>query len=157
MWTTQVAEALGMKSANLGQEGSSADTAFRLCLGWIDQIKPKIVVYLNPPGPRWELVSKDGALKLSSRWTNFGWPLTPYVQQYLYDDNNDYFNNQKNIMAIETLCRRRSIGFYTYDSIQDLISLQTYKDVARDCLHSGPEANRQFAQHVIKEIQNGSR
>ena len=42
-WPSIVSKKLNMACANLGQGGGSADTAFRLCHGWIDQIKPKIV------------------------------------------------------------------------------------------------------------------
>ena len=155
VWPELVARELGLKSANLGQEGTSADTAFRMCLGWIDRINPKIVVYLKPPRIRWELVNKDVAIHLGPFSRMPGWKLNPYIEHYILDDNNDFFNDQKNTMGIENICRSRNIPVYIYDACNDFLTLQTWDDRARDCLHPGVNAHKQFAQRVIKDVQNG--
>ena len=154
-WAKLVASKLGLKSANLGQEGSSADTAFRLCLGWIDRIQPKIVVYLKPPRIRWELIYKDTSLNLGTHSRMPGWVLNSYIEHYVLNDNNDFFNDQKNTMGIENICRSRNIPVYIYDADNDLLALQTSDDRARDCLHPGVLTNHKFAQRVIEDIQNG--
>ena len=158
-WTTQVARALGLRCVNLAQGGASADTAFRMCLGWIERIKPRYVVYLKPPRIRWELVWDDriefcGAWRTD--WKNSQSPYMHYVNDYMEDDNNDYFNDRKNTLAIESLCRQQAVPLLIYDSRQDLISLQIQnpEDIARDCLHPGVLANHTFAQRVIEDIQN---
>jgi hypothetical protein len=55
IWPTIVSNELNLKCVNLGQAGCSSDTAFRLLHGYIDKINPKIVVYMDPPGMRFEL------------------------------------------------------------------------------------------------------
>lgn len=143
IWPELVAKSLNLQCANMGQGGGSSDTAFRLCLGWIDQIKPSIVIFLKPPDIRWELVSNDriNFLGVNTRDTS------NYIKEYVIDDNNVYFNNYKNKLAIESLCTQRNIKFLSFDSLPYI-----HNDYARDLSHSGINTHQQFANFVIQKI-----
>jgi hypothetical protein len=145
IWPELVAKTLNMRCANLGQGGGSADTAFRLCLGYIDKIKPKIIIFLKPPGIRWELISKDNIYYLGS-WLE-QCKTSDYMKEYIIDENNNYFNNYKNILAIEYLCIKRKIQFLSFDST-DLIK----SDLARDLTHPGIKSNLEFSNTVISKL-----
>jgi hypothetical protein len=143
IWPEIVSRSLNLQCANMGQGGGSSDTAFRLCLGWIDQINPSIVIFLKPPDIRWELVSND---RINFLGVNTADP-SNYVKEYTIDDNNVYFNNYKNNLAIESLCAQRNIKFLKFDSlpyIQD--------DYARDLSHPGFRTHQQFANFVVSKI-----
>jgi hypothetical protein len=147
IWPELVAKSLKMKCANLGQGAGSCDTAFRLCLGYIDKIKPKIVIFLQPPNIRWELVSKNN-INLLGIWavdkiSNY----KSYIQDYSIDENNNYFNSYKNILAVESLCEKRQIKFLHFDSYNHGKS-----DLARDLVHPGIEANLQFSTIVLSKL-----
>lgn len=156
IWPELVARQLGMRCANLGQGGSSADTAFRLCHGWIDHIKPKIVIYMKPTGIRWEMLVQEKTMPFSAWWRHSPYrkefrSYDTYVDDYLSDENNQYFNDLKNTIAIEHVCRSRGIRLLTYDNLKAIDP----EELARDCRHPGIESHRQFAQRVIEDIQNG--
>ena len=154
IWPELVSRHLGMNCANLGQGGCSADTAFRLCLGWIDRIKPRMVIYMKPPGIRWELVNQQTITSIRAstyQMDSLLVTLIPYIEHYIIDNNNGYFNNIKNTLAIESICRERGIKTLVFEPLQAI----TAQDCARDCMHPGVESHRQFAQQVIKEINHG--
>ena len=144
-WTDIVSTNLNFKCANLGIGGSSSDTAFRLCYGWIDKIKPKIVVFNQPIGIRVELVT-------STNIDNLGvWSIDDYdsfFKRWSIDDENSKFNNIKNSLAIEYLCQRRNIKF---------IQLNQHApghivDLARDLSHPGIMSNINFSKKVLKHL-----
>jgi len=156
IWPELVARQLGLRCANLGQGGGSADTAFRLCHGWIDQICPVQVIYLKPPGVRWEMLVQEKTMLFNIHWRHG--PIRKefseyetYVDDYMSDENNQYFNDLKNTMGIEQICRSRGVDFHIFDP-SDLTHLWIPKSKARDCGHPGVDIHTAFAQHVIKTI-----
>ena len=88
IWPELVAKSLNMKCANFGQGGGSFDTAFRMCLGYIDKIKPKIVIFLQTSGYRWELVSEN-TIRFFGIWSidTTHKAYKNYMQEYLIDEN----------------------------------------------------------------------
>jgi hypothetical protein len=162
VWSSQVSNGLGLESANLAQGGAGADTAFRLCLGWIDQIKPQIVIYLKPPRIRWELLDKGQIYCLHAKMAqqfnpNYSQDIRSYIEIYGRDDDNDYFNDQKNTRGIESICRDAGVRLLIYDYYKDFRPRDTAEDRARDFLHPGVQAHKGFALQILKDIQNGSR
>jgi hypothetical protein len=159
IWPELVSRELGLRCANLGQGGGSADTAFRLCHGWIDQICPKRVIYLKPPGTRWEMLVQERTMMFNVYWRRHprrkeGVEYETYVDDYLSDENNQYFNDLKNTMGIEQICRSRGVDLHIFNT-SDLIDLWIPKSKARDCGHPGVDTHTAFAQQVIKEINHG--
>jgi hypothetical protein len=149
IWPELVAKSLNMKCANLAQAGGSLDTAFRMCLGYIDKIKPKIIFLLNPHGIRWEIVSKN-SIDFFGIWTidNIHKDYKNYMQEYIIDENNNYFNTYKNILAIESLCKERQIKFLNLKT-GDLVK----NDLARDLTHPGIRSNLKFANRVLSKLE----
>jgi hypothetical protein len=147
VWPTLVAKQLNMSCANLGQGGASADTAFRLCLGWIDKIKPKIVIFLQPPGIRWEMVRYQKIEFLGAGFSpRMGYE--PYMNDYWSDDNNNHFNTEKNTLAIQQLCAQRNIKFYKIAGMPP----HDQKDLARDLAHAGIKTHQKLAEQVCNNI-----
>jgi len=149
IWSELVTKSLNMKCANLGQGGGSFDTAFRLCLGYIDKIKPKIVIFLQPGSYRWELISEDsihffGIWSIDTTHKDY----KNYMQKYMIDENNNYFNNYKNILAIESLCKERQIKFLNFET-KDLAK----RDLARDLMHPGIQSHLQFSNKVLSKLE----
>lgn len=143
IWPTLVAKQLGMACANLGQAGGSPDTAFRLCLGWIDKIRPKMVIFLRPPGIRWELVHSRKITFLGVWSSAVKSKYKSYMNDYWADENNYHFNLQKNILALQQLCEQRKIKFNEFNH------LPAYIDLARDLFHPGAKTHQLLADRIL--------
>ena len=146
IWPELVSKNLNMRCANLGIGGSASDTAFRLCHGWIDIVKPKIVIFLEPPGFRLELVNSK-VTKIINTYSNE--PFKPFVKEWTVDDNNSYFNSQKNQLGMKSLCNDRQIKFLSFNAF-DLVNNKI--DLARDLIHPGPKTHKLFVEHVLKQL-----
>lgn len=151
-WAQLVAKSLGLKCANLGIGASSPDTAFRLCLGYIDRLKPKIVIYNQPPESRMEIINgsklenyilKD--LRINSNEI--------YLKKYVVTKDNSLLNYLKNFFAIKHICAERNIKLAAFDNF---MSSDYYdnapKDYARDLNHYGPLHNLEFSKYVLSKI-----
>ena len=147
VWPTLVSAQLNMRCANLGIGGGSSDTAFRLTHGWIDRIKPKMVIFLEPPGFRLELVSDDRLTQILINTYNV--EFASYIKEWNMSHQNTYFNSQKNQLAIKSLCDARNIQYFYFQSNQ-LSSLVV--DSARDLAHCGPKTHKLFADYVVSKI-----
>lgn len=153
IWPELLSKKMNMQCANLGISGGSLDTSFRLCHGYIDRINPKIVVLLPSNGIRCEFVSNMGLENLGA-WvfdTHYGVEDSQYKNFYRMwsvDNNNDFFNREKNILAIESLCVKRNIKFVLAQ--QD--ALDTPGSFARDLQHYGIEAHKSFADKILLKL-----
>ena len=149
-WSTIVAKQLNLHSNNLAVGGGSSDTAFRLCLGWIEKIKPKMIIFLQPPGFRIELVNdyKNKILSIQHQGDH-----SKFIEEWNITDDNNYLNSLKNNLAIKFLCNNLDIKYFYFETeclTNDPI------DWARDLAHVGPKTHRRFADYVIEKIKNGS-
>ena len=146
-WTNVVSKKLNMNCANLGQAAGSSDTAFRLCLGWIDIIKPQVVCLLPPHGIRLELVNNNSIHHYHARGDHISEYYDNFLKDWSVDDNNDYFNTLKNTIAIESICTSRNIKY---------VSLEMEKfsklDLARDLAHWGTVSNNNFAEYALTKF-----
>jgi hypothetical protein len=150
-WPELLAKELNMKCANLGIGGGSLDTVFRLCHGYIDVIKPKIVVLLSPPGPRIELFVNDDVYNLGS-WTfndKYMFDKSSFFHMWTTGKNNIYFNTEKNILAIKQLCEQRNIKFINKDNSELYIEKNT---LARDLLHTGIENHKLLIKNLLLHL-----
>lgn len=145
VWSSIVADKLNLHNANLAVGGGALDTAFRLCHGYIDIIKPKIVVLMVPPGIRLEIVTDTDTILLNAHAHLY--PNTFKI--WASDDNNHYFNKEKNILAIENLCLKRNIKYIVIDS-NDLYSCMC--DFARDLSHCGIRTHKIFAEKFLETL-----
>jgi hypothetical protein len=146
VWSTLVAKKLNMHCANLAIGGGASDTAFRLCYGWIDKIKPKIVIFLEPPSFRIEIVNNTKQTVINANYTG---PYEPFIKDWVIDENNIYLNNQKNQLAIKSLCDTRNIK-YLFLSFDDFSMIND--DYARDLCHPGVKSHQLFANNVLEKF-----
>jgi hypothetical protein len=145
IWAELVAKELNAKCANLGIGAGSCDTAFRLCHGWLDKINPTIVIMLEPPSPRLELIHDNKIENIILRNVS----LNSYTAPWMTNNNNSKFNSLKNTLAIQYLCDQRSIKFIKFESFGDCV---VPGDYARDLAHKGVKTNRAFANYVLSKI-----
>jgi hypothetical protein len=144
IWPELVSTQLNVNCINLGIGGSSCDTAFRLCHGYINKIKPKVVIFMIPPGTRSEVVTNNSiANKLVSSENH-----REYVQRWAIDDNNNYFNREKNILGIRMLCQEHNAKFISAETSE----LSCSESLARDLAHPGKESHRLFAEKILNQI-----
>ena len=152
-WSNLVSDTLKMKCVNLGIGGGSHDTAFRLCHGWIDKIKPNIVIFQKPPIIRFELVTKSQITNMGP-WSLLGEPRgrshgDPFFKVWSFDDQNSKLNELKNSLAIEYICNQRNIKFLQIDeSMWSSVAV----DSARDLAHPGVQSNINVSAKVVSLI-----
>jgi hypothetical protein len=142
IWPELVAKNLKMNCANLGIGGSSCDTAFRFCHGYIDKIKPKLVVFMIPPGIRFENVNDNQIENLRISKPEY----SGFYKNWASDDNNSYFNREKNILGLKMLCHERNtklvvVGFERCSN-----------SLARDLAHPGIECHDIFSKKLLDKI-----
>ena len=147
IWPTFVSQKLHMRSANLGIGGSGPDTAFRMCLGYIDKINPKIVVHMLNPGIRFELVDKKD-IDLVSCYSDVQ---TKLYEELFVDDNNYFFNLQKNTLAIKMLCAERNIKFIQMLSDDAFVGVDEITR-ARDLQHPGINEQKIAAEKILSKL-----
>jgi hypothetical protein len=145
IWPELVSKALNMSCANLGIGGGSLDTAFRLCHGYIDSIRPKILVLLRPEITRIELFQ---APTYEPTQYGAGFDDIDFYKIWLLDDRNHWAQQTKNIMAIRSMCKDRGIRFV------DMESGGSRLDLARDLQHGGVETNATTAQMILNLINS---
>lgn len=150
-WSYMIADALHLEFVNLGLDGGSADTSFRMCRGYIDRIKPKIVVYNQPPMSRLEMIYKSKPVNVCltgySEYSN-----SEYIQHFLLDETNIALNYEKNLLAIKMLCSDRGIKFVHFDNFETKISPLSKTDYARDLMHYGTLHNSEFFKFAMSKM-----
>lgn len=152
IWAELVSSELKLRCANLGVGAGAADTAFRLCHGWIDKIKPRIVVFCQPPMERLELVedSTSDTINLIWDYNNNHNDYKGFLKAWSgIDDNNAILNRLKNSMAIKHMCDIRKIKYIEIPSEKIWIP---NADLARDLIHPGIDANLRFSKVVASYI-----
>lgn len=148
IWPELLAKNLNLRCANLGVGASSMDTAFRLASGYIDKIKPKIVVCLIPPIHRFEIIGSD-ITQIIPGWIPNG--LDSFYSKWLETEFNADLNCEKNLLAIQMLCHSRNIKFVSYDSLE-LADPRYQTAFARDLAHPGAMYHTIFSNKVLTEL-----
>lgn len=148
IWPELVAEALRLQCVNLGIGGSSIDTSFRMLHGYIDKIKPKIVVLMKPEKMRLEFFNYDGPENLGP-WTGTQFETHRVYSDWITNENNDFFQREKNLLAINQICKERNIKYLE-------VAPEDYKyiDFARDLAHMGINTHKIISEDIITRIQS---
>ena len=144
-WTELVANSLDLSCFNLGIGGTSADTAFRLLYALIGKLRPKLVIFREPPGIRIEINYEDNFLAL-----HVGSEMPPkicdyFLGYYASNDINHNLNLLKNINAMENLSMKHGSKFLFAKDIALI-------DPARDLTHPGIISNQKYAKYVLSLI-----
>jgi hypothetical protein len=145
-WSYLISKSLGLNCFNLGQGGASNDTAYRLASNWIKLIKPKIVVFMNTPGPRSEIIVDNKFKEIDVHYREY------YNDTMFHDwistDINALLNQEKNTLAIKQLCNDQGIKFVSHAPFVR----GDYFDLARDLMHPGINSNAVMAHKILKMI-----
>ena len=148
LYVTKVSQSLGLKCNNLGLAASSNDTAFRLALIYLKELKPKIVVLHNYFTGRMEVLDTTYARFLLPGYNEESHP--DLYKVWLGTEENLYLNKTKNVLAIESLTKSIGAKFvHTTDADRVKIPLETY---ARDLIHSGYTHQDALAKSVLSYI-----
>jgi hypothetical protein len=91
-WALQTATALGLKCANLGWGGYSADSCYRLAEYWIPELRPKYVCMLVPPNHRVEVLL-DAEDPLVMPHQSLFEVFMPQSQSRLFSPNDHYLKH----------------------------------------------------------------
>ena len=146
IWPELVAKKLNLKCANLGQGGHGPDMAFNLCKFYIDIVKPKIVVYMESPPYRLSFL--DHSLNINLYKANDK-NYSDFYGKWISNDINNSLHYEKNLLAIEMMCKKRNIKFINtkYDALTS-----SHDSLARDLEHCGIENHAKFATELLEKI-----
>jgi hypothetical protein len=151
-WAYQVAKRLNLKCVNLSIGGIGPDMAFRLANHYIPQIKPKLVVYYEPPPGRFYLYSSNEKFYyFNSGCMEMTHPMfLKFYQHWLSLEENIELDLLKHKLAIQALCQQNNIKFIFSKHELHFI------DYARDLIHAGVNANKDLAELILNRINQNS-
>lgn len=157
IWPTLVGTALGLKVYNLGWGGYSADTCYRLARYWIPMLRPQVVCMLTPPGARVELCTIDGPhppvevfmpMSRSMLFTESD----VYLKHWFGNDDNHWFNQEKNILAIKSIAESNNAKFASINVDDEGSCSRDTVGYARDYMHTGPVGHLQMAKTLLNKL-----
>jgi hypothetical protein len=151
LWPTRLAQALNLKACNFGQGGGSSDRCFRLAEYWVPHLKPKLVVLLNPPRGRMEVVINQDTREPEGIMPMDDHP-DAFVKKWMSVDENQRLNNLKNSLAIEAMCNRLGIPFLPYEADTWMSRSREEAEYARDYFHAGPEGHKSFTERILGDF-----
>ena len=150
LWPSRVAQALNLKACNFGWGGASSDQCFRLAEYWIPHLTPKLVVLLNHPRGRMEVVINQKTGETDTVMPMDNHP-DPFVKKWLSADENQRLNNLKNRLAIEAICNQLNIPFLAYEADTWMSRSREEAEYARDHLHAGPRGHETFTERILND------
>jgi hypothetical protein len=150
LWPSRVAQALNLRACNFGWGGASSDQCFRLAEYWVPHLTPKLVVLLNPPRGRMEVVINQKTGETDTVMPMDNHP-DAFVKKWLSVDENQKLNNRKNSLAIEAICNRLSIPFLSYEADTWMSRSREEAEYARDYLHAGPKGHKSFTERILDD------
>jgi hypothetical protein len=151
LWPSRVAQALNLTACNFGWGGASSDQCFRLSEYWVPHLNPKLVVLLNPPRGRMEVIVNEDTGETSTVMP-MDVHTDAFVKKWLSVDENQRLNNLKNSLAIETICNRLSIPFLSYEADVWMSRSREEAEYARDHMHAGPRGHKTFAERILNDF-----
>jgi hypothetical protein len=146
-WPRVLSDLSGTWVRNFGVGGSSLDTAFRLLDFWLPYFTPEFVVVCVPHFSRVEVFDHGNPTTLLPACHNDNNMVTTFYKVWMSTDDNMNINRRKNLLAIERLCNDRNIRLVIVDE-SEIEELGT----ARDFLHAGAIANRNFAKKIKEKL-----
>ena len=151
-WPYLVAQHYDVKNFNLGISGGSNDTAFRLANHYVNELKPKLVLFAATMTNRLDISTDEGitTLRYNSIPDRFN---NQFYREWLTYDENCQLNWRKNLLAIKHVCRNANIPFIEV-SLSKIVSWPLI-DNGRDIMHPGPIIHKNIADYAISLIENG--
>lgn len=149
LWPTRLGQALNLRVCNLAWGGASSDRCFRMAEYWVPYLKPKLVVLLNPPRGRLEVIVDDDTGK--SEGVDVWNSSDQFIKQWVSVDANARLNNRKNSLAIQAVCNELSIPFLSYEADEWMSRSREEAEYARDYLHAGPRGHETFTEKILDD------
>lgn len=145
-FTTIVSQALNLKCYNLGQSGGSNDSTYRLASYWLPVLKPKLVIIVNPPPYRVEVINTflDNPFQYFIPHYHGS---DPWFKTWLSCDDNSLLNEEKNMIAIEYICEKNNLKLVRFQDT-DFERI----DYSRDLVHNGIKSHSKFAEKVLNLV-----
>lgn len=155
-WPRQLSAITGLYFWNLGLGGTCFDTIYRLFEHFVDRLRPKLVVICHPPHDRFEYADSSTTIAIAHAWHHDWIPpmYQPFIKNYFAEDFNSILNAEKNVRLLELISAKRGLPLFHYDNLRGLELASVGYAAARDLLHSGRQANLEFAQWIAKDIEN---
>jgi len=141
-----VSDDLKLKCFNLGVGSGSMDSCFRFAIYWLEKLKPKIVVLLEPDKHRKEIkISKHTYRNEMSNHHIY----KKFYKDWILEEQNMNLLREKNFLAIKYLSNKINTKFISMTFGADG---QNTDRKARDLAHSGPDWHSIKARYLLKEI-----
>ena len=158
-WTTLVSNEINLVPYNLGIGGGSWDTCFRIAYYWLEKLKPKIVVVMEPELFRMEWKEArtfSNGFSDIVEWQGYGpWNSdnksisSQHFKQLLLYEENLKLQREKNKLAIVNLASKIKTKLIFTD-FSDWANIGS--DKARDLVHPGVLCNKEKAVQILKLI-----
>jgi hypothetical protein len=140
-----VSDDLKLKCFNLGIGAGSMDSCFRFAIYWLEKLKPKIVVLLEPNKDRKEIKISKHTYRNESPGHHL---YKNFYKDWILEEQNMNLLREKNFLAIKYLSNKINTKF-----ISMTIGAGAGPDgKARDLTHSGPDWHSIKARYILKEI-----
>ena len=144
-WSYIISKKLNLANFNLAIDSTSADCCFRMAYNWIQQLKPKIVLYQSPDPSRLEWF--DGESRKPHNMSASSHNHSNFYKEWIVDEKNLKFNHLKNLHAIQHLAESAGAKF-VHLPLSNIARL----DYARDTGHYGPSTNRAVAENILRSL-----
>lgn len=151
VWPSRVGQALNLQVCNFGWGGGSSDRCYRLAQYWVPHLRPKLVVLLNPPRGRLEVIIDDITGK-TEQIADRDFEENMFLKKWISADTNQILNNQKNSRAISTICAELNIPFLSYEADTWMSGSREALEYARDYMHAGPRGHEILAERIINDF-----
>lgn len=149
IWPSLIGKALDLKVCNLAWGGGSSDRCFRMAEWWVPHLRPKLVVLLNPPRGRTEIIVEEETEKAEPIMLDND--SDRFIKQWASVDANLRLNNRKNRLAIQAICNNLNIPFLSYEADEWMSRSREEAGYARDYMHAGPEGHASFAKKILND------
>ena len=140
-----VSNNLKLTCCNLGVGAGSMDSCFRFAIYWLEKLKPKIVVLLEPNKDRKEIkinhITYNNETPGHHLYKNF-------YKDWISEEQNMNLLREKNFLAIKYLSNKINTKFIPMTLGAD----PRPDNKARDLAHSGPDWHSIKARYILKEI-----
>lgn len=157
LYPSLIANHTGLYCNNFGVPGGSNDSSVRLAITWLEELRPKFVIWQTTFKHRLEWIeSENHATIYGVQAVGGGNPPTSNDKFFLHwisIEANRSMAFTKNLMTMKWLCKTLECPLIITD-IEEFFSPEN--DRGRDLLHPGPTRHREMANKFLKDLREMS-
>ena len=131
-WPRLLSNLLGIHVWNLGIGGCALDTIYRISEYYINLLRPRFIVLLEPAPWRVEYATSEVDFEILLPNTLQADGAGNFIKNWFANDVNSTLSRQKNIQALKYICHSASVPLYILETQKLGNDYQ-----ARDSLHPG--------------------